>query len=121
MEEQEGHDILKAGAQLEAEVGPARAVVVLDILEMCTTKIVPDLRSQRRHYQGGKLPKVPKGQKAAVVSALNDVATDEDLSAVAAAIEVARTIPASSCTDPRSSTTSRQPRNAAPGAVRMQA
>lgn len=93
MEELEGRDILRAASKLQDADGPIRAAVLLDVLERCTTAVVPALKTQRQLYRGDQLPAVPKGKKSHVVSALNAVATTEDPMAIVTAIEAARDYP----------------------------
>jgi DNA helicase-2/ATP-dependent DNA helicase PcrA len=93
MEELQGRDIRKAAAKLDETTGPARAAALIDVLEWCTTAVVPALAVQRQRYRDGELPAVPSGSKAPVVDALNSLASTDDPVALCPAIEAARSYP----------------------------
>ena len=88
MEEVEGRDIVQAAQALETTEGPSRVAVLLDVLERCTTKVVPDLKTARRSFEEGEAARVPRGRLGPLVTALNAVADTESLVRIPRAIDL---------------------------------
>lgn len=79
MEESEGRDVIKAAQAIESAAGPARAAAVLDVIENCTTRVVPALSAQRTQLAAGQIPAVPSGLKGPVVGALVALAMSDSI------------------------------------------
>ena len=94
MEEVECRDLMRASAQIDATEGPERALEVVEFAKECMTKASSYVRTARKAYQAGRLPRVKRGAaNEEAVAALNAVASDTDTSLVAEALKALAALP----------------------------